>query len=119
MQAETITQTIRAYFAAYESKNRPAIEELLTADFTFTSPRDDRIDRERYLAKCWPESERLRSFEVDKIFISGAEAFVHYTCQPTRGTPFENVEFFRCHAGKVREVVCYFGNCDRGHASAA
>jgi ketosteroid isomerase-like protein len=43
---------MRAYFAAYENKDRPAMEALLSDDFTFTSPRDDHINRATYFARC-------------------------------------------------------------------
>lgn len=38
---------IRRYYQAYENDDRPAIEELLHPDFTFTSPDDDRSTRPR------------------------------------------------------------------------
>ena len=45
---------IRRYYQAYENDDRPAIEQLLHPDFTFTSPDDDRIDRVTYFEQCWP-----------------------------------------------------------------
>jgi ketosteroid isomerase-like protein len=45
------TELIRIYFKAYETKDRSALESSLSADFTFTSPYDDHIDRATYLER--------------------------------------------------------------------
>ena len=52
-------QVVRACYAAYETRNRAALEALLGDDFHFTSPMDNRLDREAYLRICWPNSESL------------------------------------------------------------
>src|SRR5882757_4054004 len=72
------TEIVRACFAAYEKKDRAAIDALLAPDFTFSSPLDDNISRERYFERCWPNSEHLGRFEIEKLFVQGDEAFVQY-----------------------------------------
>jgi ketosteroid isomerase-like protein len=67
---------VRACFTAYEEKDRAAIEALIAPDFTFTSPLDDHIDRDHYFERCWPNSEHLDSFEIEKLFVQGDEAYV-------------------------------------------
>jgi hypothetical protein len=64
---------IRAYFAAYESKDRAALEQLLGDDFTFSSPHDDRIGKPAYFAKCWPFSESVQAFHLARV--SGTPSF--------------------------------------------
>jgi hypothetical protein len=44
----------RSAYEAYVKKDRAAIEKLIAADFHFTSPLDNRIDRATYFARCWP-----------------------------------------------------------------
>jgi ketosteroid isomerase-like protein len=100
---------IQSYFAAYESKNRAALEALLSEDFVFSSPRDDRIDREAYFSRCWTFNERVLRFRIEKLFERENEAFVQYECEPKTGAKFRNTEFFRVEGGKVKEVVVYFG----------
>jgi ketosteroid isomerase-like protein len=58
---------IRKYLSAYENKDRKAIESLLTHDLVFTSPYDDRIDRETYFKLCWPYSEQSPTYEIEKM----------------------------------------------------
>jgi ketosteroid isomerase-like protein len=45
----TISNLVRRYYRAYETKDGNALEELLSDDFTFTSPLDDHLDRASYL----------------------------------------------------------------------
>jgi hypothetical protein len=60
----SIAELIRGHYAAYETKNREAIEALLTADFTFSSPLDERIRRVAYFRRCWPNCQKIREVQV-------------------------------------------------------
>ena len=101
---------VRRYFAAYESKDRMALEQLLTDDFRFSSPLDDYIDRRMYFERCWAFSEQVRAFHIMKLFERGEEAFVLYECEPKVGPRFRNTEFFRIEGNKIKEVGVYFGS---------
>lgn len=100
---------IRSLFAAYKSKEREIVEELLTDDFTFTSPYDDAIDRATYFERCWPNSERIKTHLLEKIFVEGDEAFVLYKCITNEGNEFRNTEFFEFNGDKIKSVNVYFG----------
>lgn len=100
---------VRKCFDAYRNKDRKALEALLSEDFKFTSPYDDAIDKATYFERCWPNSERIKSFTVEKIFAEGVEAFVLYKCVNKKGDEFRNTEFHRFRQGKIREVHVYFG----------
>ena len=65
MEPQSVTEIVRRYFAAYEAKDRTAVDELLTSDFTFTSPFDDHISRATYFQKCWPQSERIKTVATE------------------------------------------------------
>ena len=41
----SLSELMRAYFKAYKTKDRAALESTISSDFTFTSPYDDHIDR--------------------------------------------------------------------------
>ena len=115
---KTPAEVVRACYAAYETKNRAAIDALLAPEFTFTSPLDDRIDRETYFARCWPNSEHLDRFEIEKLFSQGDEVFVQYQAFPSNGgAPFRNTEFFTLRDGLVTHVDVYFGS-ETGVAAA-
>jgi len=101
---------IRAYYGAYETKDRAALESLEGEGFTFTSPYDDHIDRRAYFERCWPNSKAIRRFTIGRLFDRGDEALVQYELELTSGTRFRNVEHFRFEDRRVREVVVYFGS---------
>jgi ketosteroid isomerase-like protein len=100
---------VRACYSAYETKDRAAIENLLADDFTFSSPIDDNISRERYFERCWPNNEHIESFTIEKLFVQGNEAFVQYELKTKGKPPFRNTEFFTLRDGKITHVDVYFG----------
>jgi ketosteroid isomerase-like protein len=106
----SVADLIHRYFAAYESKDRKSLEALLRDDFTFSSPLDDNISREKYMERCWPNSEHLRAFHIEKLFAEGNEGFVTYECERTDGGMFRNTEFFQTDGDKIRHVDVYFGS---------
>lgn len=105
-----LSRMIVEYYRAYETKRRDAIERLLSPDFTFSSPLDDRIDRATYFSRCWPNSERIRRFSIRRVFVRDGEAFVQYELIPMVGDSFNNVELFVGDGGQIREIVVFFGN---------
>jgi len=52
----------RGCFEAFVSKDRAAIEELFSENNHFTSPIDNALDRNIYLARCWPNSHAVTGF---------------------------------------------------------
>ena len=106
----TIANTIRAYFRAYESKDRPALEALLNESFTFGSPHDPHLDRSTYFERCWPNSQRTEAFEIIKLMVEGNDAFILYSATAKDGSTFANTEYFRFENGKVREVRVFYGS---------
>jgi ketosteroid isomerase-like protein len=110
MADKSLTELIRIYFKAYETKDRSALESTLSDDFTFTSPHDDHIDRATYLERCWPNSKHTKASHVRKLFDQANEAFVLYDLEPDYGRPFRNAEFFTGSAGKIETIEVYFGS---------
>ena len=106
---------VHRYFKAYENKDRKVIEDLLSDDFTFTSPFDDHINTFIYFQRCWPFSEQQPEFfRIEKLFEKGDEVFVQYLCKPKSGIEFRNVELFRIIENKIKEVTVYFGALPEG-----
>ncbi|HXN86486.1 MAG TPA: nuclear transport factor 2 family protein [Candidatus Binataceae bacterium] len=105
-----VSDLIRKCYGAYESKDRNAIEDLLSDDFVFTSPRDDHINRTKYFERCWPNSENIRAFRIEKIFAEGNEAFVLYESERYDGEKWRCTEFFRVERNKIKEVQVFFAS---------
>jgi ketosteroid isomerase-like protein len=110
MQDSRTNQLVRSMYAIFQSKDRAAMEALLDDKFHFSSPRDNRISKREYFERCWPNSDKLTGFELEKVFSEGNEAFVRYTAQRVAdGVRFRNTEFIRVEGGKIVEVEVYFG----------
>lgn len=88
------------------------MEELLSDDFIFTSPLDDKINRATYFLRCWPNSGNIRALVIEKLFEEGDEAFIRYESQKLSGEKFRNTEFFRTDEEKIKEVQVYFGSAE-------
>ncbi|KVD37244.1 ketosteroid isomerase [Burkholderia sp. MSMB1072] len=99
----------RASYRAYVDKDRGAIEALIAPDFHFTSPLDNRLDRDAYLARCWPNSAMLAGFEFVDVAVHGEYVFVVYEAVTTAGRRFRNAERLRMRDGRIIEAEVYFG----------
>lgn len=102
-------EIVRACFVAYEDKDGRAIEEILSKDFIFTSPLDNKIDRQTYLDRCWPISKNVHDFKLVNLVASGSQVFVTYVGTLNSGESFRNTEIFEVADGKIKSVEVYFG----------
>jgi ketosteroid isomerase-like protein len=108
MEIDPISIARRGY-RAYVDKDRPAIEAIIGDDFHFTSPLDNRIDRETYFARCWPNSETVVGFEFVRLVADGEQVFVTYEGRSTGGKVNRNTEILTVRNGRIIEVEVYFG----------
>ena len=99
----------RACYMAYVNKDRAAIESLLADDFHFTSPLDNRIDRETYFERCWPNSQGIKAFDFIHLVADGDHVFVTYEGAWEGGSRFRNTEIMTMRDGRIVEVEVYFG----------
>jgi ketosteroid isomerase-like protein len=109
MQSDSNVAIVRAVFEAYGTKDRSALEPLIAADFHFTSPLDNRIDRTVYFERCWPNSERLEGFDFIHLVPDGDRVFVTYEARAVGARRFRNTEILTLRGGQVIEVEVYFG----------
>ena len=109
MSEGRIAELARRYFRTYQAADREGLEALLADDFTFTSPWDDHISRERYFAHCFPHAGSFRFREPMKVFAEGDEAFVMYETEGKTGGTFRNTEFFRFEGDRIRSIDVFFG----------
>jgi ketosteroid isomerase-like protein len=117
-----VADLARECFAAFVRRDRERVEQLLSDDFAFSSPRDDRIDKARYFERCWPNGDKFAAIEVEKVLADGDEAFVRYRCQPKPEAgfaPFRNTEYFRAKDGRIAEIEVYFGRSLPDESTAA
>lgn len=104
-------ETIRKYYAAWETKDWRPIDVLLAENFTFTSANnDDHISKSTFKARCWESQINfIERFELQQVIGNGNDAFVMYVCRTKNGKTFRNVEYFRLKDHQVEAIECYFG----------
>jgi ketosteroid isomerase-like protein len=99
----------RAYYTAFEKKDWNLMEPILADGFTFTSPLDDHISLKLFKERCWPNADKIKRFDVVKLFANGDEAYVIYNGWTTDGKLFRNSDYFKFKDGKISEYECFFG----------
>ncbi|ULJ70609.1 MULTISPECIES: nuclear transport factor 2 family protein [Rhizobium] len=109
MTATSREDTVRGLYKAYVEGRKGIVGGMLSEDFTFSSPRDDHIDRNTYFDRCWPEPPFFRGMEIEFLAIDGDEAVVRYRAEKADGTAFRNMEALRFKDGKLASVEVYFG----------
>jgi ketosteroid isomerase-like protein len=96
-------------YRAYVEKDRSGMERLIAADFHFTSPLDNRIDRKTYFERCWPNSGWIAGFDFIAVVPSGDRVYVTYVGHGDSGRSFRNTEMLTVRDGKIVEAEVYFG----------
>jgi ketosteroid isomerase-like protein len=99
----------RKSYRSYVEKDRASIEALIGADFHFTSPLDNRIDRVAYFERCWPNSQTIADFKFVHLLQDGERVFVTYEGLNTSGKHFRNTEILTVRDGKIIDAQVYFG----------
>jgi SnoaL-like domain len=110
MEAAKAEALVRRCFDTYRTVDRAAIEALLHDDFTFTSPRDDHIDRAAYFKRCWPAAGTFAFLDLKAVVLDGAGGcFVLYEGRAKTGAAFRNVEQLRFKDGLIVSAEVFFG----------
>jgi len=100
---------IKDYYTAYEKKDWNMLQSVVADGFVFNSPNDDHIDLKTYKERCWPNSSKIKRFDIEKLMVDGDDAFVTYNGWTTDGRVFRNTEYFKFKDGKIKENACFFG----------
>ena len=110
------TDTVRAMFDAYRAQDRVAAEALIAEEFVFTSPRDDRIDRAAFFARCFPTADRFTRQEIlQAVPGEGGDVFVLYEYDlADGGGTYRNTEVLTVRDGRVVETQVFFGGAVTG-----
>ncbi len=99
----------RAAYDAYVKKDRAALEALIADDFHFTSPLDNRLDRDTYFRRCWPNSKTIEAFDFINLVTDADRVFVTYEGRNTNGHRFRNTEILTIRDNHIVDVEVYFG----------
>ena len=100
---------VNACLQAYVGKDRTTLEKLIAGDYHFTSPIDNRLDRDTYFAICWPNSTAIASFDCICEVEQGDKAFIVYDGRTSSGKTFRNCEVHTVRDGQLVSTEVYFG----------
>jgi ketosteroid isomerase-like protein len=101
---------VRRQTACYVAGDRAGSEALVAADFAFTSPQDEHIDREAFYERCFPTASRVSSQEILRIASTGDDVFVMYEyVLAGSGARHRNAELITVRDGLIVEVQVFFG----------
>ena len=102
--------TVRNYYKGWERKDWRAFDQLLTEDFTFSSPLDAHINKSAFKKGCWDtQIAYIGRFDLKLVAGTGDEVLVLYLGHTSNNKTFQNVEYLRLKGEQVQEVQCYFG----------
>lgn len=104
-----LTEIARRSYQAYVDNDRSAIEALIGDDFHFASPLDNRLDRQTYFERCWPNSETISDFRFIHLIEHGDRVFVTYEGTADTQRRFRNTEILTIRDGRIIEAEVYFG----------
>jgi hypothetical protein len=113
MPNDNVSNLGRRYFSAYEHKDRRSAGDVLSEGFTFSSPLDDYIDKKTYFERCWPNSSKIRSLKIEKLFAAGSEVFVHYKSELFDGATFRNTELLSQATSSPQLMSTSVERCER------
>jgi ketosteroid isomerase-like protein len=103
-------QIVQRCFEAYLKQDLDTAQQLIGADFVFTSPQDDHIDRAAFFEQCFPTSSRLRSQQIRRIAAANeSDVFVMYEYELRGGGRFRNTELITVRDGQMVEEQVFFG----------
>ncbi|GAA0263557.1 hypothetical protein GCM10009539_57030 [Cryptosporangium japonicum] len=95
--------------AAYRAQDLDAASALLAADYVFTSPQDDHLDKATFLARCFPTADRFTEQEIVHVVdLGGGEVFLLYE-YVVEGGRYRNAEVSRVRDGLLIETQVFFG----------
>lgn len=100
---------VARFLDAFATGDRDAAEALIGADFTFTSPRDNALDRAAWFSTCWGHHDRIAGFDILLMAVEGQRVCVMYEAVASDGGRFRNTEIFTVAAGQVQAVEVFFG----------
>lgn len=107
--AQDAVDIARACYEAYVRKDRAALEALISPDFHFTSPLDNRLDRATYFERCWPNSEKIAGFRFVHLLPHDDKVLVTYEGRTHEGRGFRNTEMLTIRGRQIVDAEVYFG----------
>ncbi|OWU84497.1 hypothetical protein ATO6_12485 [Oceanicola sp. 22II-s10i] len=99
---------VARFFAAITSGDRAMVEAMVAEDFTFTSPRDNALDRAAWFRDCYAHTGAIEQVDLLLLAEDADRVFVTYEAV-ANGARFRNTEVFTVAGEMIHAVEVYFG----------
>jgi ketosteroid isomerase-like protein len=106
--SERLELARQSYFA-FARGDRQFFEDLLSDDFTFSSPPDPHLDRAGWFERCWPGAGRGQEFTFARVIAAGDEVIVTYDLRRPGGGGRNTEVLTFDQDDKVVRTEVYFG----------
>lgn len=107
---EANTAIVEAAFRRYRERDAVAAQLLYAADFTFTSPQDDHIDKGAFFDRCFPTAARMTDQRILATVAANDElVLVYYEYDLGNGKTYRNVEAIIVRDGLIQQTEVFFG----------
>lgn len=101
---------VKQFYEAFSKVDRnDFIENLLTADFTFSAPPDPFLDRDGFFERCWPNGSNLKGIKYTRIVEHGNEVIVTHEYTKPDGIRGCNTDIITFEGEKIIRLEVYFG----------
>jgi hypothetical protein len=102
-------KVVKAWYTAWLTRDWNLMSQILADGFTFTSPLDDHININAVKERCWPNAGKIKSADVQQLFMNGDLVLVISNGYNTDGKLFRNCDYFTIKDGKIGAYECFFG----------
>lgn len=104
------TRLVLALHAAYHQQDLDTAERLISEELVFTSPQDDRINRQAYFERCFPTADRFTREELREVIEpEPGLVFIRYVYELSGGDVFSNMEAVTVRSDQIADIKVYFG----------
>ena len=97
------------FYRAFAAGDRGAVENIMSDEFTFSSPSDVGLDRAGFFDRCWPGSGQGQRFEFVRLIEDGDEVVVTYEMTRADGGRGRNTEVLTFDGDRISGAEVYFG----------
>lgn len=108
MKNADLEAAAKQYFKNWETGEKDEMEARLANGFTYTSPRDDRLDGPTFFERCWPQAGKV-ALKLQQVSAIGPKDCVVLYEGKGEHDSFRNMELLRFDGDRLLSVEVFFG----------
>jgi ketosteroid isomerase-like protein len=104
MTARDLKRVAKKYYKSYPARDRKTTDGLVSDDFRFTGPLDNRLDRQTDFEHCGAAGRAMAAIEIKRPVTEDDHVFVTYEIRKKDGGRVRNTELLTLRDGQIVEV---------------